>query len=220
MASPAQARSREAEVEYLEDLRKRYEAEGFIFTIAPNRSLLPDFLGSYQPDALAQKPGLNIAIEVKQQQSQASQAQLKDIRRLFDGHPDWQFNVAFIGTSPLQSLGITPAAEGDIVRRIVEVRALSRQGHLRAAFIMAWSLLEAALLSMERDANQRPRTPGTVVQTLAMNGYIAPDSEVRLRDLVGLRNRIVHGDVLAEPSASDVNVVLDAVEQALIVGAA
>jgi uncharacterized protein YutE (UPF0331/DUF86 family) len=65
----------------------------------------------------------------------------------------------------------------------------------------------------------RPRTPGTVVQTLAMDGYIAPDTERRMRELIALRNQIVHGDVVAEPAAEDVNLVLTAVEEILAVSA-
>jgi uncharacterized protein YutE (UPF0331/DUF86 family) len=220
MGSPAQAWSHEAEMEYLEGLRSRYEAEGFTFTIAPDRAALPSFLEGYLPDALAQKAGLNIAIEVKQHQSQTSQARLQDIRRLFDGRPDWQFSVAFIGTRPLQSVTI-PVASPDAIRsRIEEVRSLNRQGLQRPAFVMAWSLLEAVLQLVEGGTNQKPLTPGTVVQTLAMKGYITADVERRMRSLIELRNRIVHGDVTAEPTAQEVDLILAAIDETLRVEAA
>jgi uncharacterized protein YutE (UPF0331/DUF86 family) len=96
-----------------------------------------------------------------------------------------------------------------------EVRALEKQGHHRPAFVMAWSLLESALQSVNDDMTSKPRTPGTVVQTLAMNGYIAPDVERRMRGLIALRNQIVHGDVAAEPAAADVNLMLTAIEETL-----
>jgi uncharacterized protein YutE (UPF0331/DUF86 family) len=100
-----------------------------------------------------------------------------------------------------------------------EVRALEEQGHHRPAFVMAWSLLESALQSVSDDVTSKPRTPGTVVQTLAMNGYIAPDTERRMRGLIALRNQIVHGDVIAEPAADDVNLVLAATEETLAANA-
>ncbi|MES2445250.1 MAG: HepT-like ribonuclease domain-containing protein [Pseudomonadota bacterium] len=220
MSSPAQARSHEAEVEFLEGLRSRYEAEGFTFMVAPDRSVLPDFLGTYLPDALAQKPGQNVAIEVKRHQSQAIQAQLQDIRRLFDGHPDWLFSVVFMGTGPLPSVTIQTASPADIRRRISEARALSDQGYQRPAFVMAWSLLEAALQSVDEEKSGKARTPGTVVQTLAMHGYLSPDLERQMRELIQLRNRIVHGDVLAEPRPEDVALVLSAIEETLSADAA
>lgn len=220
MGSPAQTFSHEAEMEYLESLRPRYEAEGFKFTIAPDRSALPDFLGAYLPDALAQRPGMNIAIEVKRHQSPSVQTRLQDIRRLFEGRPDWQLNVVFIGTGPLQSMTIAVASPEAIRTRMEEVRTLSRQGYQRPAFVMAWSLLEAVLQLVEDGANHKPLTPGTVVQTLAMNGYIAADVERRMRSLIELRNRIVHGDVAAEPMASEVDLILAAIDETLSVAAA
>jgi hypothetical protein len=215
MRSPAQNSSHEVEGEFLEGLRSRYEADGFTFTIAPDQSTLPPFLGSYVPDAVARKAGLYIAIELKRHQSQATQASLRDIRRLFDGHPDWQFKVFFVGSEPLQSVTIPTASPVEIRRRMEEVRTLEKQGHHRPAFVMAWSLLESALQSVNDDMTSKPRTPGTVVQTLAMNGYIAPDVERRMRGLIALRNKIVHGDVVAEPAAADVNLMLAAIEETL-----
>jgi uncharacterized protein YutE (UPF0331/DUF86 family) len=215
VSSTAQAWSQEAEGQFLETLRPRYEAEGFTFTIGPARTELPSFLGSYVPDALARKPGLNVAIEVKRYQSPATQQTLREIRRLFEGHADWRFNVVFAGAESLQSVTISPAQPETIRERMDEVAVLNDNGHQRAAFVMAWSLLEAALHLFDGEATSRPRTPGTVVQTLAMNGYIDSDLERRMRALIELRNRIIHGDLSAEPTSSDVKLMLSAIEQTL-----
>lgn len=53
-----------------------------------------------------------------------------------------------------------------------------------------------------------------------MNGSISPETEQRLRALIQLRNRIVHGDVAAEPTAEHVKLVAEAVEDTLAVDAA
>lgn len=220
MGSPAQNMSNQAEAEFLEGLRSRYEDQGFTFTIAPDQTLLPAFLLSYTPDAVAQKPGQNVAIEVKQHQSPASQRQLQEIRRLFESHPDWQFHVVYMSSAPLQSITISPPSSAAIRGRMEEVRALSKEGHQRAAFVIAWSLLEAALQSVGGDEPSKPRTPGTVVQTLGMHGFISAETERRIRELIQLRNRIVHGDVAAEPTAEHVALVLSAVEDTLALDAA
>jgi hypothetical protein len=222
VTSDSQYQQQESERQFLERLRTRYEDEGFTFTAPPETRALPDFLGSYVPDALAQKPGHHVAIEVKRRPSPSTERALKDIRRLFEGHPDWQLHVFFMGTDPLQSVTIPAAAPGNIRDGIDQVRSLAGLGHRRPAFVLAWSLLEAALvavlmvrMSREGGESRRPRTPGTVVQTLAMNGYVGPDVEQRLRNLIDLRNRIVHGDLTAAPSAEDIELVLSAVEQTL-----
>src|SRR5947209_7006180 len=134
MTSPAQL-AQDAEVSFLEPKRARYEAEGFTFTIYPDSASLPEFLGSYRPDAIAQRPGRNIAIEVKAGPTPATERSLAQIRRLFEGHPDWQLNIAFVGRDPLASTAIAPAQPKTIRNRMNEVALLKDQGHTRAAFV-------------------------------------------------------------------------------------
>ena len=215
MTSDAQYLESETEGQFLEGLRARYEDSGFAFTVQPERAKLPGFFGSYVPDAVAQKPGHNVAIEVKNRPTPSTERALKDIRRLFDGRPDWHFQVVFVGADPLQPATIPVAGAPAIRSRINEIRALIDQGHVRSAFVMAWSLLEAALRTLDSKITTSPLTPGTVVQTLAMNGAIEPDLERRMRDLVTLRNRVVHGDLAAEPAIADVELILSAIEATL-----
>ncbi|MBX3501158.1 MAG: DUF86 domain-containing protein [Alphaproteobacteria bacterium] len=212
MSSSTQKSPQEAEVAFLESVRPRYEADGFTFTISPQRSDLPDFLGTYVPDAIARKGGISIAIEVKRNQTPAADMSLRKIRRLFDGHDDWRFNVMFMGNEALLSGAIPPMQPAEIRRRMNELKALADR---QAAFVLAWSLLEAVLNSQSKEEAGRPRAAGTVIQSLAMNGLIEPETERRLRGLVDLRNRIVHGDLGAEPTPSEVQSVLSAIDETL-----
>ncbi len=214
------APTRSHEAQFLEGLRARYQDQGFTFQIAPEADDLPDFLGSYVPDAIAKKPGLTVAIEMKNHNTSTAQDSLQRIRKLFDGHPDWRFDVVFMGESPTQRLTIPPASPAVLRVRIDEVRKMTGQGQNRAAFVMAWSLLEAALHSRAPTAVNRPSAPGTVLQTLAMNGYIEPQLERRMRSLIDLRNRIVHGDLDVEPTSADVQLVLSAISETLEADAA
>jgi REase_AHJR-like len=205
----------EAELRFLESLRSQYEENGYTFTIHPSKSDLPPFLASYQPDAIATKPDHNIAIEVKSRAMSSDQLTLQSIRKLFEGHPNWQLTVAYAGTDPYYGGSLPVIDKASVLSRVREARELVTEGHLRPAFVMAWSLLEAGLNSASPEADKRPRTPGTVVQTLAMNGHISPEAESELRQLIQLRNRIVHGDVTAEPTEADVHLVLSAVASTL-----
>lgn len=220
MGSPAQAWSSDSEREALEILRSRYESEGYAFVAEPAADQLPQFMAGYRPDAIAEKPGQNVAIEIKHRQSLANQRRLQEIRRLFDGQSNWQLHVFFSGDKQPQSIAIPVATEEAILNRKNELQALATTGHLQPAFVMAWSLLEAALQSVDSDAGDKPRTPGTVLQILTMNGHISGDTERRLRKLIDLRNRIVHGDVAAEPTTEDVRSVLSAVGEILSTKAA
>jgi uncharacterized protein YutE (UPF0331/DUF86 family) len=121
---------------------------------------------------------------------------------------------------PLQRLHVPIASLSAVRGRIGEVRQLIADGHSRPAFVMAWSLLEAALRARDGEATDVAHTPGTVVQSLAMSGFIQPDLERRLRGLIPVRNQIVHGDIGAEASRADIELVLSAIEDTLSADAA
>jgi len=205
----------QAERDLLASLRRQYESEGFSLEMAPDRKDMPDFLGSYVPDAVARKGNEYLAIEVKRSRSPATEHSLRQIRALFEGHPNWHFVVAYVAEDPQKTLTIKASELPAIHRQLDDIRALAEKGYCRAAFILGWSLLEAALLIVEAEQEARPRTPGSVLQTLAMLGRIGPETERRLRPLILLRNSIVHGDLAVEPTADDVALVVTVIEEAL-----
>ncbi|MEN3793846.1 HepT-like ribonuclease domain-containing protein [Fulvimarina sp. MAC3] len=80
----------------------------------------------------------------------------------------------------------------------------------------AWSLLEASFRYIDTgEASVKRFAPGTVLQSLSMEGYIEEEREEALRNLVDTRNRIVHGDLEIEPTNEMVELVLDTVETVL-----
>jgi uncharacterized protein YutE (UPF0331/DUF86 family) len=214
----ARHQASQAELDLLATMRKHYEAKGFSFEIEPGPQGLPDFLGSYVPDAIARKSGENVAIEIRESRSRTSQLSLQQIRSRFEGHPDWTFAVAYAAEDPLKTLTIKPAAVPAIRRHLDDVRTLVAQGQSRAAFLLAWSLLEATLLIVEGEEEARPRTPASVLQGLAMLGRIEPEKERRLRPAILLRNAVVHGDLTRQPTEEDVETVASVVEEALSEG--
>jgi uncharacterized protein YutE (UPF0331/DUF86 family) len=205
----------EAEVTFLESLRSEYESKGYRFIVHPSRPDLPDFFATYEPDAVAQKSDHNVAIEVKSRATPTVQQSLQRIRRLFEGRSDWQLRVAYVGSDPYGARHLPVSSRAEVLDRAKEVEQLVKNGNVRAAFVVAWSLLEAALNNARPEADKRPRTPGTVVQTLAMDGLIPDELEQSLRSLIELRNRVVHGDLTVEPSTADVQIVLSAVKAVL-----
>ncbi|MDP3896472.1 MAG: hypothetical protein Q8Q62_07335 [Mesorhizobium sp.] len=205
----------EAETSYLESMRSHYEESGYTFIVHPQSTQLPEFLAGYLPDAIACRPGENIAIELKSRAS-ANQQSLQRIGKLFEGRPDWKLTVAYMGNAAIDAHILPVLSRPTVLEQVEDVELLMEQGNLRAAFMLAWSLLEAALNSVRPNLHKQPRTPGTVVQTLAMDGLISEQSDRSLRSLVELRNRVVHGDLTAEPTRADVQTVLEAVRAVLV----
>lgn len=204
----------EAETAFLENMRSEFETRGYRFVVHPRPSELPDFFASYVPDAVALRADGNVAIELKSRETPANQQSLQRIRQLLEGQTGWQLRVAYMGGEGL-ARQIPVSTRESILDQVREVAALEATGNVRAAFVIAWSLLEAALNSARPNADKRPRTPATIVQTLAMEGLIPEQLEVSLRPLTDLLNRVVHGDLTAEPSQADVGTVLLAVRKVL-----
>lgn len=209
-----------AEGQFLAGLRARYEKQGFTFTVAPAAQTLPDFLASYVPDAVARKPDMNVAIELKRRHDLEARQPLQDIRRLFEGRSDWRFDVVFKGGDALESITIPAAPPALISARLDEVHELKAEGQNRAALVMGWSLLEAALHSVNGAVAAKPQKPGTVLEALAMSGYIEREVERRLRSLIEVRNRIIHGDLSVEPAAGDIDLILSVVSETIAAEAA
>lgn len=204
-----------SERQYVEKLRAQYDRQGFTFITHPAPDQVPKFLGSYRPDVIVLGPDKNIAIEIKQRRSSSAEKSLNEIRRLFEEHPEWQFVICYVGNDPQMDMTILPASKDIILDRVNEARTLAARGYRRVAFVLSWSILEAALRRLEDGGDKRPRTPGTVVETLAMLGYLSPEAEHQVRPLIALRNRIVHGDLEIDPSDESIKAVLSAIDQAV-----
>lgn len=213
--NPAGDWSEEVEAAYLETLRARFEADGYEFIVHPSQSQVPDFVGSYRPDAIARKAGKNIAIEVKRSRSTQSQDALQRIQKLFAGHPDWQLNAFIVAEESTDPITVPPSSRDKIKAQLEEARAIKDAGHYRAALLLGWALLESVSHSLPDELPSRPRKPGTVIQMLAMRGYLEEATEQKLRSLAVLRNRVVHGDLSVDVTSADADFVLTAAAEAL-----
>lgn len=200
------------EISFLESFRRAYESQGFIYVVHPSEEQLPAFMRPYQPHAIAVKNGQGIAIELRMRQNRLSESALTKIRERFDGQTDWKLHVAYMGSDGISSLTIPSSGFALVRTKADDVRWLISQHQAAPAFVMAWSLLEAAARTALKGEAGRPWTPGTVVQTLAAEGYLERELEDRLRPLIEVRNRIVHGELTLEPTAGDIETVLSAID--------
>ncbi len=216
MVSSGQAWDPDTEARILDRLKAAYEQRGFSFVVRPQPESLPAFLGQYQPDAIAKKDGETVIIEVKSRETSSAEQGLAEIRRRIADHKDWKLNVVYATERQEASVVIPVAGLEALKQQVTEVKNLEATGHVRAAFILSWSLLEAALNRLNGDPANHLRSPGQVVQSLAMGGHLSKTAERNLRGLSDLRNRIVHGDLDANASGEDVEQVLAAINETLV----
>ncbi len=200
------------EAAVLERLRERYALAGYAFVTSVGEMQLPASFGKYVPDAVASRGGERIAIEVKLARSPRSQSMpLTMLRDIVEQSPGWRFSVAYINADDAETDGIAPADARSIKKRLAEIDKLRKSGFLRPALIMAWPLLEAIAHGLSERRDIRPLKPGTVVQSLTMEGHVSASDGARLRELIKLRNQIIHGNLNAEPTGEDVDFILAAI---------
>jgi uncharacterized protein YutE (UPF0331/DUF86 family) len=180
----------EQETDFLQALRNEYEGRGYSFHIHPDN--VPKFLGSYRPDAIATSPKESIVIEVKARRQASNEPRLSEIARLMEKQPGWKLKIYYrAGTTP--RLYDTPAKE-IVIEQSAEAERLFSSGHPRAAFVMAWAALEAAARAVSSDRERaRVMMPRELVEWLSYGGHIPPSASRQLRDLITVRNAIVHG---------------------------
>jgi hypothetical protein len=187
----------------LNSLVPNLEAEGFQVILQPSRSLLPQFMQSYRPDAIALKENRKIAIEVTAQGSPSADSKLKRLRDLFAEHEDWELRVLYAPLRTDENVSITSSqalhAALDRLPMVLEVAGPV------PALLTAWAAFEAAARALTPASLGRAQAPTRLIEVLASDGYLTPKEADRLRILGRLRSAAAHGNFEVSLSADELN---------------
>lgn len=187
----------------LNEIVRNYEQKGYTVFVDPSGTLLPPFMKGYHPDAVALKPGANVAIEISGGHGAAHSKKISHLNELFQDIADWSLSVVYTPSTPLGE-GL-PVASSDLIRTYVRrSRELSEAGENEAALLVLWAAFEATARLISQSDFNKPQSPGRIVQVLSERGMITVDEERSLRDLVTKRNAMIHGDLLQRVSADEV----------------
>jgi REase_AHJR-like len=194
----------------LDQVERRLVDQGYTVVREPEGAALPNFMGRFQPDAIAtgRLPQLVIEVIARRGPANVDAARIEQLRRLIGDHPDWALEVIYAApTSPNPEISAPEA----IRQRLSEIRRLATIDP-RATLTMAWSMLEAAARALLPDRADRPLTPASTIELLASLGYIEASQAERLRIVGRARNLIVHGDLNQQIAAEDLDAILDIIE--------
>lgn len=194
----------------LQDLRRASEAQGLTFYVKPPRKVVPDFLGNYQPDAIARGSDGGIIIEVMHRRSREGETRLAELSEKISCQKGWEFRVIYLNPAVDGALPIKKPTWAQLHAALRESEALAAGGHHAAALVSAWAALEALarLASSGGGAGPSNASPLHAVQALAREGFVENEVADRLRRLAGLRNAVVHGDLSAEVPADQVETLM------------
>ena len=157
-----------------------------------------DFLPGFRADLLVRKGDEVRVIEVKSRPSLAADPKLSELARLIDSRPGWTFELLLVGEpEKLDSpVGARPFESANIVQRIEEAEKSLEAGLLEAAFLLAWSALEASarnLLAAQGVSDRRITSSRFVLDQVVFQGAISREEYDALISMLEYRNAIVHG---------------------------
>ncbi|MCD0420370.1 hypothetical protein LOC51_24400 [Rubrivivax sp. JA1024] len=180
-----------AEREVIELVLPRYRDEGYEVYVHPSPSLLPAFMKSYRPDAIAIKSGKKVAIKVIRGGEREPMAPGAG-HSLFSGQNEWELQLVY---APLlgSSVELGVASRDDIEAAIRDVENLQSTGQWMPAILMAYATFEAIGRALLPDQFRRPQSPVRLIEVLASEGLVTPDEAQLVRQVISVRNAVAHG---------------------------
>jgi hypothetical protein len=178
-------------------LAEEYRSRGYEVIEEPSPAQLPDFLSGYHPDLLVRKDDEATIVEVKSRSSLAKDPRIRELARLLQAKPHWNFELVVVGEGEQFNApeGARPFEREDILRGIEAAERLLESGFSEAALLIAWSTSEATvrLLTEEEGIILDRPNPLYILKQSVMNGVISRDDYNFLANAVKYRNALVHG---------------------------
>lgn len=184
------------EQELLGEVADQYRSKGYRVLVEPEPEALPEFLRLFRPDLVAESEHENVVVEVKLRGSR--DPELRGLAEELRKHPGWRLQVLMAGSDDLGSeQEDQPLSLREIGRSLESVNVLYETGHEAAAFLLLWSLLEAAVKNQLKDLGvfrRSPQVPSALAKDLVAHGLA---SEAEYKEIISwavIRNAVAHGN--------------------------
>jgi hypothetical protein len=178
-------------------LAEEYRNRGYEVIEQPSPEQLPEFLAGYRPDLLVRRGDEAIIVEVKSRSSLAKDPRIRELARLLQTKPHWNFELVMVGEGEQLRTpeGARPFERDDILRGIEAAEKLATSGYSEAALLQAWSTLEATvrLLTEEEGLVLDRLNPLSILKQAVTNGVIFRDDYNFLIKIMDYRNALIYG---------------------------
>lgn len=202
----------------IQGLIKEYQSQGYNVVVEPLPHELPDFLVGYRPDLIVTRGGETTIVEVKSRWSLATEAQARELARLVENKPGWNFELVVVSDEPVvPPVGSVAFDRTDVQRTLKEARSLVDNGFIGPALLSGWATLEATLrLLMNAEGVEPRRLASThLLKQAVEEGIISRDDYRALSDSMARRNALAHGFHNESVSPTLISRLLDLVQRLL-----
>jgi hypothetical protein len=188
----------------LQQVAQRYIQEGYVVVVHPKGDQLPPFARSIAADLTATRGEERVLVQVKTDRAALeADPNVPAQAEITNAQPGWRYDLVILNEDdPLRRLtrDAREPSDDEIKGYLGQAEKLLDAGDLRAACMLAWSALEAAMRRIASDVElYMPRkTSSELLRTLYGNGILSREDFDMLNRGYRLRTEIVHG--LVPPS--------------------
>ena len=209
----------ESERQRVQKVGQVYRDKGYDVLIEPQGDQLPDFLQAFRPDLIAHKGAEHIVVEVRTRGQVSDFPQVNELAKVVRNESDWRFQLFLMG--PENSFfvdGASPLTVEEIRSKRKEVALFFQNGHLEAAFLMGWSLVEAILrvLAVIEGIEAETATPDYLLKQMAFEGIIARETYHELKHAQKTRDAIAHGFKSSQLTVETVQELIALIDEILL----
>lgn len=211
--------SYESERQRVQKVGQVYRDKGYDVLIEPQGDQLPDFLQAFRPDLIVHKGDEHIVVEVRVRGQVSDFPQVNELAKVIRNEADWKFELFLLG--PENSFfmnGASPLTVEEIRSKRKEVVLFFQNGHLEAAFLMGWSLVEATLrvLAVKEGIEGETATPDYLLKQMTFEGIIARETYHELKHAQKTRDAIAHGFKSSQLTVETVQELIDLIDGVLL----
>ncbi len=178
---------------------EEYRSKGYEVT----RDASLDFFPDYNADLMVRKGGESKVIAVVNRKSLAADPRLREVAQLIESKPGWSFELILVGEpekldSPER---VYPIDTEGVLLRLSNAEQALEGGLPEAAFLLAWSALEAAirnLITQQGILSDGITTSGFLLDQSLSLGVLSREEYNSLTQTQKYRNAIGHGFEITE----------------------
>ena len=159
---------------------------------------LTDLLPGFPADLVVRKGEETKVIAIKRRSSLAANPKLRELAQVVDSKPGWSFELILVGEPEmLDSPDEAHSFDRDgILQHVLDAERTLESGIPEAAFVLAWSALEAAireLIAGQGTSKSGITTSAFILDQAVSLGIVSREEYGHLTRMNKYRNAVVHG---------------------------
>lgn len=193
MNTPSNRIERDAKIQ---QLREKFENDGYEVVVEPENSALPFDLNDYSPALLVKKPGGGgFIVEVKTAHARTSLERYQALANIVRQSPGWRFLLITVDDLNVPTHADEMVEWDALAGKLEATRSLIDSHHEEAAVLYLWSIFEAAIRKLAiAEALPIERLPALkMLNQLYTIGYISVDEFATAKKFLAMRNNIAYG---------------------------